>query len=59
MKQKKLVLQDGREFIGNAFGYDNNVVAELCFNTSMVGYQEIMSDPSYGGQALVMTYPLR
>ena len=58
MKQKKLVLKDGREFIGKSFGYDAEVVAELCFNTSMVGYQEIMSDPSYGGQALVMTYPI-
>ncbi len=57
-KHKKLVLADGREFIGNLFGYDGEVVAEMCFNTSMIGYQEIMTDPSYGGQCLVMTYPL-
>ncbi len=55
---KKLVLPDGREYYGYAFGYNAESVLELVFNTSMVGYQEIVSDPSYTGQAVVMTYPL-
>ena len=55
---KKLVLPDGREFYGYAFGDPTESVCELVFNTSMVGYQEIVSDPSYTGQAVVMTYPL-
>ena len=55
---KKLVLEDGAEFYGYGFGADRETVAEVVFNTSMVGYQEILSDPSYTGQAVVMTYPL-
>lgn len=55
---KKLVLEDGREFYGLGFAADREVVGELVFNTSMVGYQEILSDPSYAGQIIVMTYPL-
>ncbi|MDD6200730.1 MAG: glutamine-hydrolyzing carbamoyl-phosphate synthase small subunit [Firmicutes bacterium] len=55
---KKIILEDGTEFYGYGFGADRNVMAELVFNTSMVGYQEILSDPSYTGQAVVMTYPL-
>ena len=55
---KKLVLSDGTEFYGWGFGADRQVMAEIVFNTSMVGYQEILSDPSYTGQAVVMTYPL-
>ena len=55
---KKLVLEDGREFPGNGFGADKEKVGELVFNTSMVGYQEILSDPSYADQIIVMTYPL-
>ncbi len=58
MKNKKLVLQDGTEYIGTGFGCDELVISELVFNTSMVGYQEIISDNSYCGQAVVMTYPL-
>jgi len=57
--KKKLILEDGSVFQGTAFGYiGEDVVLELVFNTSMVGYQEILSDPSYTGQAVVMTYPL-
>ncbi len=56
MKPKKLVLANGCTFVGMGFGEDK--VAELVFNTSMVGYQEIISDPSYTGQIVVMTYPL-
>ena len=55
---KKIVLEDGAEFYGYGFGTDREVITEIVFNTSMVGYQEILSDPSYTGQAVVMTYPL-
>ena len=55
---KKIVLQDGTEFYGYGFGAAGDCTAEIVFNTSMVGYQEILSDPSYTGQAIVMTYPL-
>lgn len=58
MKNKKLVLQDGTVYIGTGFGSDELVISELVFNTSMVGYQEIISDNSYCKQAVVMTYPL-
>ncbi len=55
---KKIVLENGREFYGYGFGADREAVHEIVFNTSMVGYQEIISDPSYTGQIVVMTYPL-
>ncbi len=55
---KKIILEDGAEFYGFGFGANQERVAEVVFNTSMVGYQEILSDPSYTGQAVVMTYPL-
>ena len=55
---RKLILEDGTEVIGKGFGADREAVVELVFNTSMVGYQEILSDPSYTDQAVVMTYPL-
>ena len=56
--KKKLVLENGTEFYGTLFGADCNRVSEIVFNTSVVGYQEILSDPSYAGQIVVMTYPL-
>ena len=55
---KKIILEDGAEFYGFGFGADSEKIVEVVFNTSMVGYQEILSDPSYTGQAVVMTYPL-
>ena len=55
---KKIVLENGREFYGYGFGADRETINEIVFNTSMVGYQEIVSDPSYTGQTVVMTYPL-
>lgn len=55
---KKLILQSGEQFYGCSFGADRDAVLELVFNTSMAGYQEILSDPSYTYQAVVMTYPL-
>ena len=54
----KLILEDGACFVGKGFGAEKDAVVELVFNTSMVGYQEILSDPSYTYQAVVMTYPL-
>lgn len=56
--QKKLVFENGRVFTGEGFGADADAVCEAVFNTSMVGYQEIFSDPSYCGQLVCMTYPL-
>ncbi|MFQ5706573.1 MAG: glutamine-hydrolyzing carbamoyl-phosphate synthase small subunit [bacterium] len=53
-----LILQDGSEFQGEAFGCPNSVAGEVVFNTGMVGYPECFTDPSYEGQILVLTYPL-
>ena len=55
---RKIILEDGSEYLGYAFGDSADKVCEIVFNTSMVGYQEILSDPSYTYQAVVMTYPL-
>ena len=55
---KKIVLEDGEEYYGYGFGADKESICEIVFNTSMVGYQEIVSDPSYTYQMVVMTYPL-
>ena len=55
---KKIVLEDGEEYSGYGFGADKEAICEIVFNTSMVGYQEIVSDPSYTYQMVVMTYPL-
>lgn len=54
----KLILENGIVFQGEAFGYLEEVVGEVVFNTAMVGYQETLTDPSYYGQIVVMTYPL-
>ena len=53
-----LALEDGTIFEGQAFGASASVAGEVCFNTSMTGYQEILTDPSYKGQIITMTYPL-
>ena len=55
---RKLILETGEEYYGHGFGAVEQRVCEIVFNTSMVGYQEIISDPSYTYQAVVMTYPL-
>ncbi len=55
---KKIVLEDGEEYYGYGFGANKESICEIVFNTSMVGYQEIVSDPSYTYQMVVMTYPL-
>jgi carbamoyl-phosphate synthase small subunit len=52
-----LALADGTLFYGNGFGATGSRVAELCFNTAMTGYQEIMTDPSYAGQIVTFTFP--
>jgi carbamoyl-phosphate synthase small subunit len=58
MKQALIALEDGRAFRGEAFGADGTTAGEICFNTSMTGYQEVLTDPSYRGQIVTMTYPL-
>ena len=55
---RKIILEDGSEFAGLSFGAQRDVICEIVFKTSMAGYQEILSDPSYTGQAVVMSYPL-
>lgn len=55
---KKIILEDGKEYYGYGFGDEGERICEIVFQTSMVGYQEILSDPSYTDQAVVMTYPL-
>jgi carbamoyl-phosphate synthase small subunit len=57
MPTAKLALEDGTVFTGNSFGAAGEVDGEVCFNTSMTGYQEILTDPSYRGQIVTMTYP--
>jgi carbamoyl-phosphate synthase small subunit len=54
----QLILENGVVFNGNAFGYIKETVGEVVFNTSMTGYQEVLTDPSYYGQIVTMTYPL-
>ena len=54
-----LVLEDGRSFVGGALGADRLGEGEVVFNTAMTGYQEVLTDPSYAGQMLCMTYPLQ
>jgi carbamoyl-phosphate synthase small subunit len=53
----KLALEDGTVYTGTSFGAEGEVDGEVCFNTSMTGYQEILTDPSYRGQIVTMTYP--
>src|SRR4051794_36885176 len=52
-----LALEDGRFFLGESFGASGSAVGEVCFNTSMSGYQEVLTDPSYRGQIVAMTAP--
>ena len=57
-KPATLVFEDGDVYRGTHFGHDGESCGEVVFNTSMSGYQEILTDPSYRGQVVVMTYPL-
>jgi carbamoyl-phosphate synthase small subunit len=54
----KLVLENGSVFVAEAFGAPGKVTGEVVFNTSLSGYQEIFTDPSYSGQIVTLTYPL-
>ena len=53
-----LALEDGRIFEGESFGATGRCIGEVCFDTAMTGYQEVLTDPSYRGQIVAMTYPL-
>jgi carbamoyl-phosphate synthase small subunit len=55
---ERLVLEDGSELVGRSFGFSRAVAGEVVFNTGMVGYPEALTDPSYRGQILLLTYPL-
>jgi len=57
MPTARLVLEDGTEFAGESFGATADAIGEVVFNTSLTGYQEILTDPSYRFQIVVMTYP--
>lgn len=56
--QARLLLEDGTLFTGKAFGAEGETTGEVVFNTGITGYQEVLSDPSYCGQIVTMTYPL-
>ena len=58
MKKATLILDDGTRMEGESFGYDGNVAGEVVFNTAMTGYPESLTDPSYAGQLMTLTYPL-
>ena len=58
MKNVTLLLEDGTAFHGKSFGYEKPVAGEVVFNTAMMGYPESLTDPSYAGQMMVLTYPL-
>ena len=53
-----LTLEDGTRFVGQSFGAKADIAGEVVFNTGMTGYQEVLTDPSYCGQIVTMTYPL-
>jgi carbamoyl-phosphate synthase small subunit len=57
-KAIKLILEDGSTFYGKSFGYEGSIAGEVVFNTAMTGYPESLTDPSYKGQILVLTYPI-
>ncbi|HYO91467.1 MAG TPA: carbamoyl-phosphate synthase domain-containing protein, partial [Pyrinomonadaceae bacterium] len=57
-KSALLALEDGRTFRGRSWGAEGETCGEMVFNTSMSGYQEVLTDPSYAGQIVCMTYPL-
>ena len=58
MRKAKLILEDGTQYSGWSFGYEEGAWGEVVFNTAMTGYPESLTDPSYAGQILTMTYPL-
>ena len=58
MREARLILDDGSQFVGHSFGYEADAEGEVVFNTAMTGYPESLTDPSYAGQILVTTFPL-
>ena len=58
MRNVTLILDDGSRFPGKSFGYEKPVAGEVVFNTAMTGYPESLTDPSYAGQLMTLTYPL-
>src|SRR3989441_13308627 len=56
-RRATLLLEDGRVFRGTGHGFEGEAVGEVVFNTAMTGYQEILTDPSYEGQIVTLTYP--
>lgn len=58
MRNVTLILNDGSRFHGKSFGYEKPVAGEVVFNTAMTGYPESLTDPSYAGQLMTLTYPL-
>ena len=58
MRKATLILDDGTRFSGCSFGAHKNICGEVVFNTAMTGYTESLTDPSYAGQIMVLTYPL-
>ncbi len=58
MRNVTLILDDGSHFCGKSFGYEKSVAGEVVFNTAMTGYPESLTDPSYAGQLMTLTYPL-
>lgn len=57
MRNVTLILDDGSRFHGKSFGYEKPVAGEVVFNTAMTGYPESLTDPSYAGQLMTLTYP--
>ena len=58
MRNVTLILDDGSRFHGKSFGFEKPVAGEVVFNTAMTGYPESLTDPSYAGQLMTLTYPL-
>ena len=58
MRNVTLILDDGTRLHGQSFGYEKPVAGEVVFNTAMTGYPESLTDPSYAGQLMTLTYPL-
>lgn len=57
-RNRKIVFQNGREFLGNGFGANVDCVCNSVFDTAMIGYQEIVTDPACAGEGVIMTYPV-
>ena len=58
MEKARLIFNDAKVFEGRVFARGNDCIGEVVFNTAMTGYQEILTDPSYSGQIVTLTYPM-